>query len=97
MRARITRIKGALSDLVLGMGVSLVIAFVVLFMLQKVSDITGINNTSRFYSTFNSLVSNTSTVFDVIILVIIIVALGVGINVLRGTFGAGGGAAAPSV
>jgi len=78
------RSKGALSDLALGVIVSLVTLFVGLYMITQVADITAINNTSDFYTVYSDLTSNTSTIFDVMILVIIVVALGVAIAVLRG-------------
>ena len=79
--------KGALADLALGMVVSIVALFIGLYMISKVSDVTAINSSSDFYSTYTTLITNTGTVYDVLILVIIVVALGVAIAVLRG-FGA---------
>ena len=78
------RRKGTLSSLALSVVIGLVTLFIGLFMISKVSNIAAINNSSDFYSTFTSLVSNTSTIYDVLILTIIIVALGVAIGVLRG-------------
>jgi len=89
--------KGQLADLALGVIVALVTLFVGLYMISKVSAVAAINNTSDFYTPYTSLVSNTSTIFDVLILVIIIVSLGVAIAVLRGFGGGGGGAGAVTV
>ena len=79
--------KGALADLALGMVVAIVALFIGLYMISEVSDVASINNTSSFYTIYTSLITNTSTIYDVLILVIIVVALGVAIAVLRG-FGA---------
>lgn len=76
--------KGTLGDLALGVVVSIVSLFIGLYMISKVSDVASINSTNDFYSTYTSLVTNTGTIFDVLILVIIVVSLGVAIAVLRG-------------
>jgi len=79
--------KGQLSDLALGVVVAIVSLFIGLYMISRVSGVTNITNTSDFYTPYQNLITNTSTIFDVLILVIIVVALGVAIAVLRG-FGA---------
>jgi hypothetical protein len=79
--------KGSLSDLSLGVVIALVSLFIGLYMITKVADVTAINSDSDFYSVYTNLTTNTGTIFDVIILVIIVVSLGVAIAVLRG-FGA---------
>jgi len=76
--------KGQLSELALSIVVAIVALFIGLFMISKVSTITAINSTNDFYSTYSSLITNTGTIYDVLILVIIVVALGVAIAVLRG-------------
>lgn len=86
--------KGQLADLSLGVIVTLVTLFVGLYMISKVSAVASINNTSDFYNTFQTLITNSRTIYDVLILVIIIVALGVAIITLRG-FG-GGSASVPA-
>jgi hypothetical protein len=82
--------KGNLTSVSLSVVVALVSLFIGLYMIAKVSGVAAINNTSDFYTTFTNLVTSTGTIFDVMILVIIITALGVGLWVLRG-FTAGGG------
>jgi len=72
-----------IADVVLGAGIALVTLFVTLFMITKVSNITAIDNTSDFYNTYQSLVTNTGTIFDILILVVIVVALGVALWALR--------------
>jgi|GEM_PF-2244664 len=76
--------KGQLSELALGIVVAIVALFIGLYMISKVSNIAKINSSSEFYTPYQNLVSNTTTIFDVIILVVIIVALGVAIAALRG-------------
>lgn len=90
------RRKGELSGLALGIVVAVVALFIGLYMITKVSDVAKIDNTSDFYSTYQNLVTNTGTIYDVLILVIIVVALGVAIAVLRG-FSRGGTAVTPAV
>jgi len=77
-------LKGTLSGLALGVVTAIVALFIGLYMISKVSDVASINNTSDFYSTYQDLVTNTGTIFSVIILVVIVVALGIAIGVLRG-------------
>ena len=78
--------KGSLSDLALGVVVALVSLFIGLYMISKVSDVTAINTDagSDFGTVYTNLVTNTGTIYDVMILVIIVVSLGVAIAVLRG-------------
>jgi len=96
MKLKLKRSKGQLSELALGVVVAIVALFIGLYMISKVSSITNIDNSSEFYTPYQNLVSNTSTIFDVLILVIIVVALGVAIAVLRG-FGTITRAPAPTV
>lgn len=83
--------KGSLAGLSLGLVVTLVALFMGLYMIDQVSDVASIDNTSDLYSTFTELTSNVSTIYDVMILVIIIFALGVAISVLRNFAGSVGG------
>jgi len=76
--------KGELSSLALGVVVAIVALFIGLYMISMVSEVAAINNTSDFYSTFSNLVTKTGTIYNVLILVIIITALGVAIWVLKG-------------
>ena len=71
----------AISGIIIG-GVML---FIGLFMISAVSDATSINNTSSFYSVQNGLISTMGTVFSVLGLVLIVVALAVAIGALRGS------------
>ena len=76
--------KGNLSGLALGLVVAVVALFIGLYMISQVSEVASIDNTSDFYTTYQSLSTKTGTIYDVMILVIIVVALGVAIAVLRG-------------
>jgi hypothetical protein len=82
--------KGALDDLALSVVIFIVTLFVGIFLISKVSTITAINNSSDFYTVWGSLVSNTGTMYDVLILVGVVVAIGVAIGVLKGVGGGGG-------
>ena len=76
--------RGNLSGLALGLVTAVVALFIGLYMISQVSQVAAIDNTSDFYDIYTGLASKTSTVYDVMILVIIVVALGVAIAVLRG-------------
>lgn len=80
--------KGQVQGAVLGAVVALVMLFVGIFMIAEVADITAINNTSDFSGVYDSLVDNTSTIYSVLVLALIIVVLAIAIQYLRG-FGAG--------
>lgn len=84
------RSKGQLSSLALSIVTAIVALFIGLFMIEKVSSVTGINNTSAFYNVFTSLTTSTGTIYDVLTLVIIVVSLGVAIGVLQRFTGGGG-------
>lgn len=70
---------------------ALAILFIGIFIISTVSDITAINNTSSFYSTYTDLIAKTGTIYKVLILVLIVAALAVAVHVLRGFGGAGRG------
>jgi len=84
------RSKGILSATALAVIMAIVSLFIGLFMISKVSSVASINNSSDFYSTYQSLVSNTGTIYDVLILVLIVAALGVALAFLKGFAGGGG-------
>jgi len=86
LREKLKRRKGAesITGIALSMVVAVVALFIGLYMISQVSTITSINSTSDFYPIFQSLTSKTGTIYDVMVLVIIVVALGVAIAVLRG-------------
>jgi len=83
------RSKG-LTNTALQVVTAIVALFIGLYMISKVSDVASIDNTSDFYTTYTSLTTDTGTIFDVVILVIIVFTLGLAINVLRGFTGGGG-------
>jgi len=84
LRSLLKSRKGTLSDLSLGAVIAIVTLFVGLYMISKVNTIANLTDDANFGSVNQALISNTSTIYDVLILVIIIVALGVAIGVLRG-------------
>ena len=90
------KVKGTLTNLVLSAVTALVGAFIGIYMISKVADIANIANTSDFYTVYTSLVTNTGTIYDVIILAIIIAVLAVPIILMRG-FGRGGTVETPSI
>ena len=83
--------KGALSNLALSVVITIVTLFVGLYMVSKVENIANLSCSTQFGSVNTALVSNTSTIYDVLILVVIIVSLGVAIGVLRGMSGSAPG------
>ena len=76
--------KGDLSTLAMGVVIAVMVMFMGIYMISMVSDLTSVNNSSSFYSMTQTLVTSTATVYNVLILVIVITALGVAIAVLRG-------------
>ena len=75
--------QGSVATVIGGLVVGIVMLFVGLYMISVVADATAINNTSDFYATYTNLVSTTGTIFTVLGLVIIIVALATAINSLK--------------
>lgn len=75
-------VAAVIAELVIGV----VMMFVGLFMIDAVFNATAINNSSSFYGISTSLVSTTGTVFSVLGLVIIIVALATGVGSLKNMF-----------
>ena len=66
--------------------VGVVMLFVGLFMISIVATAAAINNSSAFYATYRALVVTTGTIFTVLGLVIIVVALSVAIQSLKTSF-----------
>jgi len=77
------RAKGQIAQVIGGLVVGIVMLFVGLFMIDAVSNATNLS-TGNFAGVQNSLISTTGTIFNVLGLVIIIVALGTAIQSLRG-------------
>ena len=71
-----------IQTVVMGLVVAIVMLFVGLYMIQQVSDVASIDNTSSFYTTFTSLITNTGTLYQILVLVLIVVALAVAIAYL---------------
>lgn len=76
--------KAQISGVIAGLVVGVVVLFVGLFMISAVSDATSLNSTDTFYSTQTALVTTTGTIFSVLGLVVIVVALATAIQSLRG-------------
>lgn len=75
-------VAAVIAELVVGV----VMMFVGLFMIDAVYTATAINNTSTFYGISTGLVTTTGTVFSVLGLVIIVVALATAVGSLKNMF-----------
>ncbi len=82
----ISRNSKGLANAITGVGIAVVTMFITLFMIVKVAGITAIDSSSPFYSVYQDLTTNTSTIFSVVILVIIVASLAVAIWYLRSRF-----------
>ncbi len=74
---------GSVAGVIGGLVTGIVMLFVGLFMINAVSNATSLPNTSTFYPIQSQLISTTGTIFSVLGLVIIIVALATAIGSLR--------------
>ena len=79
---------GTVAGVIGGLVVGLVMLFVGLFMINAVYNATALDNTSVFYGISNNIVTLSGTVFSVLGLVIIIVALATAIRSLSQVTGA---------
>ena len=79
--------KGSIAGTIGALVVGVVMLFVGLFMINAVSNATALPPNSTFAATQTQLVSTTGTIFSVMGLVIIIVALATAINSLRSVTG----------
>jgi hypothetical protein len=75
--------KGTVASVIGELVVGLVMLFIGLFMIDAVYTATAINNTSVFYSIQTALVVTAGTIFSVLGLVIIVVALGTAIRSIQ--------------
>ena len=75
-------VAAVIAELVVGV----VMMFVGLFMLDAVYTAIAINNSSVFYGISTNLVTVTGTIFSVLGLVIIVVALATAVSSLKGMF-----------
>lgn len=75
-------VAAVIGELVTGV----VMLFVGLFMIDAVNTATTINNTSVFYGISTALISTTGTIFSVLGLVIIVIALATAIGSLKNMF-----------
>jgi len=89
MHKRKLHSKGSVAGVIGGLVVGLVMLFVGLFMVNAVYNATNLENTSVFYGIQTTTITLTGTVFSVLGLVIIIVALATAIGSLRSVTGGG--------
>lgn len=73
------------AEAISGIIIGAVMLFIGLFMISAVSDATAINNTSDFADTKTSLIATMGTIFSVLGLVLIVVALALAIGALKGS------------
>jgi len=78
------QLEGSVAGVVGGLVVGIVMLFVGIFMIDAVSTAAAINASSDFYTTYTGLITTTGTIFSVLGLVIIIVALATAIRSLQG-------------
>jgi hypothetical protein len=76
--------SGTVATVIAELVVGVVMLFVGLFMLDAVYTATALNNSSVFYGISTALISTTGTIFSVLGLVIIVIALGTAINSIMG-------------
>ena len=75
-------VAAVIAELVTGV----VMLFVGLFMIDAVNTATALNNTSTFFSIQTSLITTTGTIFSVLGLVIIVIALATAVGSLKNMF-----------
>jgi len=76
-------LEGSIAQVIGGLVVGIVMLFVGVFMIDAVSTATAINNSSDFYTMNQALISTTGTIFSVLGLMIIVVALATAIRSLQ--------------
>lgn len=76
-------VTGTVAQIIAELVVGVVMMFVGLFMIDAVFTAIAINNSSTFYGISNALVTTTGTVFSVLGLVIIVIALATAIGSLK--------------
>ena len=77
------KLPGSVAQVIGELVVGVVMLFVGLFMLDAVYTATAINNSSVFYGISTALVTTTGTIFSVLGLVIIVIALATAIGSLK--------------
>jgi cell division protein FtsX len=86
---RKTHSRGSLAGVIGGLVVGVLMMYIGLFMISAVYNATALLNTSPFYTLQNSLIVTTGTIFTVLGLVIIVVALTVAIKSMMQVSGGG--------
>lgn len=76
-------IPGSVATVIAELVVGVVMLFVGIFMIDAVHTATALNNTSTFYGVSTALVTTTGTIFSVLGLVIIVIALATAIGSLK--------------
>ena len=87
MHRKVTHSKGSLAGVIGGLVVGVVMLFVGLFMISAVYNATALASGNPFYSLQSTLITLTGTIFGVIGLVIIVVALSVAIKSMMNVAG----------
>ena len=77
------RHRGSVAAVVGSLIVGIVFLYIGLFMVDTVSNATALTNTSTFWTVQTNLITQTSTIFTVMGLVLIVVALAAAIQSLR--------------
>ena len=77
-------LDGSVASVIGGLVVGVVMLFIGLFMIDAVYNATGLIATSPFINMQTSLIATTGTIFSVLGLVIIVVALATAIRSLQG-------------
>jgi len=85
------RYKKGLANTVSNVGIALVVTFVVLYIINMVADMTSIDSTSEFYSIYTTLTDKSATVFNALVLLIIIAVLAIVIWYVRSKMTAAAG------
>ena len=69
---------------IIGIVLGIVILFIGLYMIAKISNVADLSSDANFNTTFSNLVTNTNTIYDILILVLIVVGLSVAVAYLSG-------------
>lgn len=85
------QVQGGLLATILILVIGVAALFIGLFMNAKIANVAELNDDQNFNDTFDQLVDTSGDVFEVIGIVLIIVALSVGLSALIGMTGLFGG------
>jgi len=77
------KVAGSVATIIGELVVGTVMLFIGLYMISAVATAAAIANTSVFYTTYTALITTTGTIFSVLGLVVIIIALATAIRSLQ--------------